>query len=213
MASLATHPDTRWSGRHARAIREARAQARYGGAVPSPMSRPLLFLDVDGVLIPFGGPRQHPTYPAAPAPEAGASPLLARINPGHGPRLKALACELAWATTWTDDANQYIAPRLGLPQLAVVTWPEEPAAEEEQDERQGLHWKTRPLVRWAAGRTFAWVDDEITSTDRDWVAAHHPGQALLHRVDPAAGITDDDYLILGQWLHGAGSGANRQAGP
>ena len=81
-----------------------------------------------------------------------------------------------------------------------MTWPEESADEEEQDERQGLHWKTRHLVRWAAGRAFAWVDDEITSTDRDWAAAHHPGQALLHHVDPAAGITDADYLILDQWL-------------
>jgi hypothetical protein len=91
----------------------------------------------DGVLIPFGGPRQHPVYPSAPSPEADANPLLARINPGHRSRLKALACELVWATTWADDANQRIAPRLGLPQLAVVTWPEASAAEEEQDERQG----------------------------------------------------------------------------
>jgi hypothetical protein len=121
---------------------------------------------------------------------------------GHGPRLKALACELVWATTWADDANQHIAPRLGLPRLAVMTWPEASAAEEEQDERLGLHWKTRTLVRWAAGRTFAWADDEITSTDRDWVAANHPGQALLHRTDPAAGLTDADYLTLGRWAHG-----------
>jgi hypothetical protein len=91
---------------------------------------------------------------------------------------------LVWATTWIADANQYIAPHLGLPELTVVIWPEASAAEEEQDERQGLHWKTRTLVRWAAGRTFAWADDEITSTDRAWVAMHHPGQALLHRVDP-----------------------------
>jgi hypothetical protein len=76
MGSLAIHPRIR----------------RYGGAVPRPVSRPLLFLDVDGTLIPFGGPRQHPAYP--PAPEAGASPLLARMNPRHGPCLRGLGCEL-----------------------------------------------------------------------------------------------------------------------
>jgi hypothetical protein len=83
-----------------------------------------------------------------------------------------------------------------------VTWPEASAAEEEQDERQGLHCKTRTLVRWAAGRTFAWADDEITSTDRRWVAANHPGQALLHRVNPATCLTDADYLTLGRWILG-----------
>jgi hypothetical protein len=64
----------------------------------------------------------------------------------------------------------------------------------------------RTLVRWAAGRTFAWADDEVTSIDRAWVAVHHPGQALLHRVDPATGLTDADYLTLGQWLRRAGLG-------
>jgi hypothetical protein len=185
----------------------AAAEGWYGGAVAGRASRPLLFLDVDGPLIPFGGaPQQYPACQMALAPEAGANPLLARINPEHGLRLRALACELVWASTWMADANQYIAPRLGLPRLAVVTWPEVSAAEEEQDERRGLHWKTRALVRWAAGRAFAWVDDEITSTDRSWVAVHHPGQALLHRVDPGRGLADADYLILSQWLSRAGLG-------
>ncbi len=34
-----------------------------------------------------------------------------------------------------------------------------------------MHWKTRRLVQWAAGRRFVWADDEITDTDRMWVAA------------------------------------------
>jgi hypothetical protein len=35
-----------------------------------------------------------------------------------------------------------------------------------------------------------WVDDGITIADRRWVQAHHPGKALLHRVDPLVGLTD-----------------------
>jgi hypothetical protein len=36
---------------------------RYRAAVTGSAERPLLFLDVDGPLIPFGGtPRQYPTY-------------------------------------------------------------------------------------------------------------------------------------------------------
>jgi hypothetical protein len=37
---------------------------------------------------------------------------------------------------------------------------------------------------------------------RNWVAANHPGQALLHRVDPTIGLTDADYLALSRWVHG-----------
>lgn len=163
--------------------------------------RPLLFLDVDGPLIPFGGAsQQYPTYAMGlVSSEADANPLLSRVDPEHGPRLTALPCQVVWATTWMDEANESISPRIGLPPLAVVNWPE-PSPLDDQDERDGLHWKTRALVDWAAGRPFAWVDDEITDIDRVWVAAHHRGHALLHRVDPRLGLTEDDYAVLESWL-------------
>ena len=156
----------------------------------------LLFLDVDGTLLPFGAAGAYPAYaPRFEVPGVRDShPLLSRVDPALGARLAALDCELVWATTWMDDANVCLAPWLGLPQLPLVDWPDE------EEFPAPLHWKTRPLVDWAAGRPFVWVDDEITDVDRAWVAGHHPERALLHRVDHRHGLTDADFSVLEEWI-------------
>ncbi|MER7334973.1 MULTISPECIES: HAD domain-containing protein [unclassified Micromonospora] len=160
--------------------------------------RPLLFLDVDGALIPFGTPPAAP--PDTPRNQTreqvqpdDAHPLLHRVEPEHGRLLSALPCDLVWASTWMSDANDVLAPLLGLPALPVVDWPD-------SDDGGALHWKTRGLVEWAQGRPFVWVDDEISPADRVWVSAHHHGPALLHRVDPRHGLTERDFTVIRDWL-------------
>lgn len=159
--------------------------------------RPLLFLDVDGPLLPFGdGPQLEPSGTTSDS-------HLARLDPQVGSRLAALPCDLVWATTWEEDANAEIAPRIGLPKLPVVNWPDPSDDQQREDRWFRLHWKTRTVVAWAQGRPFAWVDDEITDADRDWVSTHHPGQALLHRIASSRGLTDADFAALDQWLRTA----------
>ncbi|MFG1610863.1 HAD domain-containing protein [Actinoplanes sp. NPDC049265] len=164
--------------------------------IASPDDRPLLFLDVDGPLIPF---RARPARLASSdavvfATEPG-NPLLDRLNPDDGRKLLGLGCELVWATTWMADANEVVAPRLGLPQLPVVAF-----RDEDEIPTRGLHWKTSFLTESAGGRTFIWLDDEISDTDRRWVQTHHQGTALLHRVDPLSGLTDADFTRIRHWL-------------
>ncbi|MEU9849414.1 HAD domain-containing protein [Streptomyces sp. NPDC047985] len=159
----------------------------------SATERPLLFLDVDGPLIPFGSSSGRPQ---AAATGASGNPLLTRLDPGLGSRLTALGCHLVWATTWMEEANEVVSPRIGLPRLPVVEWLASYVDEGPRD----LHWKTRHLVEWANGRPFIWVDDEISAMDRLWVDASHSGQSLLHRVDPVKGLTDADFTALADWL-------------
>ncbi|GIH94970.1 HAD domain-containing protein [Planobispora siamensis] len=165
-------------------------------------TRPLLMLDVDGPLNPYAAkpnrrPAGYTTHRMRPAgwDDPRLRPLRVWLNPGHGPALLALPYELVWATTWREEANVWIAPRIGLPRLPVVEWREPHTA----GGGDGVHWKTRQIVEWARGRAFAWVDDEIGDADRDFVAAHHPGPALLHRVDARIGLLAEDFALLATW--------------
>lgn len=145
------------------------------------MSAPLLFLDVDGVVLPFGADVDD-------------------LGDDLGRRLAALPGELVWATAWEHGANDMIAPRLGLPRLPVVEWRLPTVADGVLDEYLNLHWKTRQVVEWAAGRDFAWADDEVTAADREWIAENHAGRALVHRVPAVLGLTGVDFEVLEQWL-------------
>ncbi|WP_347405235.1 HAD domain-containing protein [Micromonospora sp. WMMD956] len=159
----------------------------------------MIFVDIDGVLLPLrarpAGVSSSVTLGAVATSDSSGNPLLGRLDPGDGPRLGGLPGDLVWASTWMAEANEAIAPRLGLPVLPFVDWPD-------ADERspRGVHWKSVPLMRYAAGRPFVWLDDEITDVDCRWVAAHHRHPALLHRVDPHRGLTGADLDTVHRWL-------------
>jgi hypothetical protein len=174
----------------------------------------MLMIDVDGPLNPYAAkptrrPDGYTTHRLLPPnweadqrsllatlgmPNGRVKPLRVWLNPDHGPALAALPFDLVWATTWEQEANDYIAPVLGLPELPVIAW-----TEKHSERDGGIYWKTPEIVAWAEGRAFAWIDDEITDADRDWVRAHHTGPALLRHIDPAIGLTGGDFEALAAW--------------
>lgn len=161
--------------------------------------RALLFLDVDGTLLPSHGEMLDATLVDWQEWQSHRNPRLALVDRAHGGRLLSLDCDLVWATAWMHDANEVIAPLLGLAPLPVADLPEAPL----EDPVGTLHWKTAALVAAAGGRRFVWLDDEISDVDRAWVDTHHKGSALLHRVDPTSGLTEPDLAAVSSWLLGS----------
>ncbi|MGW6914585.1 HAD domain-containing protein [Kitasatospora sp. NPDC054939] len=109
--------------------------------------------------------------PVCPRPEAGfdSHTLLGYtvlLSARHGAWLHELAAtyELVWATTWEEHANTHIAPAIGLPDLPYVRFtgyvPQPGDPRVPLMELFSAH-KWAPLLRHAAGRPFAWVDDVI----------------------------------------------------
>lgn len=181
----------------------------------TPLPRPMLYLDVDGPLNPYAAkphrrPEGYATFRMKPEgwiarhpgqPPGAVKPLRVWLNADHGPRLLALSevYELVWATTWGVEANTFVSPVLGLPELPVVEWP---APHDAGDAgADGVFWKTRHLVAHAAGRPFAWVDDELGERDRLFVTVRHAGAALLRYVDPRLGLRSDDFRALEDFGH------------
>ncbi|MBP5940377.1 hypothetical protein [Streptomyces acidiscabies] len=160
--------------------------------------RPLLFLDVDGPLNPYAAqPERRPegyTTIRAAVP-SHPRPLRVWLNPTHGPSLLALPYDLVWATTWMSLANTWIAPTVNLPPLPYVDFGPDLLALRPDE----LHWKTPHLLTYAAGRPFAWVDDEQSPADTEYVTAHHPAPALLHHVNPRLGLREGDFRVLEEW--------------
>jgi hypothetical protein len=159
------------------------------------MSRPLLFLDVDGPLNPYAAARPNPLpgYRARPVPGTlPVRPWRLWLNPAHGPALLRLGFDICWATAWMSEANRHIGRVLGLPELDFVDF----GADLCRERPDGVHWKTAAVVEHAAGRPFIWVDDELSVLDDLYVDAHSPAPTALHHVDPRVGLRPEDFAAL-----------------
>jgi len=150
--------------------------------------RPLLLVDVDGVLNPWHAadcPDGYHEYDFFP----GERVLL---SPGHGELLRSLAIsfELVWATAWEHRANQLICPVIAMPELPVIEFP--------LREPDFLFRKLPAVIDSVGDRPLAWIDDEHHPEHYRWARDRGVPTLIVH-IDPARGLTAAVASQLAQW--------------
>ena len=159
---------------------------------PQSQQRPILFLDVDGVISLFGF---SPGEGQLPGPLHWIEGVAHCIPDDIGARLVTLAerFELVWATGWEERANEHLPlilklPFRGLPCLVF-------------DGRAvfgSAHWKVDAVDEYAGDRPAAWVDDNIDETCIAW-AENRDAETLIVETSPSVGLTDEHVSQLLRW--------------
>lgn len=176
--------------------------------------RPLVLLDVDGVLNILGDD-EEPTWEVVLSGRATAEGTSFPITWSPDvidwiTRWIDAGVEIQWLTTWGHDANSSLRHLVGLPELPVAgtydeRWrgaPETTGATSHAemapaapDPLTGAWWKydvVKRLLTEQPGRLLIWVDDELfgPSRFRTWADA----QELVHPIGPDGdlGLTQAD---------------------
>ena len=153
--------------------------------------RPVLAVDVDGVISLFGF---DGSFDQAPGRFHLIDGIAHCISPVAGAQLNRLGetYELVWATGWEERANDHLPNLLGLPEdLPVLTF--------DGRARFGTaHWKLEALEEYAGERPLAWIDDSLDESCHAW-AAERKAPTLLVPTESDVGITDAHTDAMLDW--------------
>ena len=158
----------------------ARDEGSFVTESPYMQDKPLLFVDVDGVISLWGFDSN--------ARPAGAfhnvDGVIHFLSSDAAIHLRALAARFAlvWCSGWEEKAEEHLPHALALPGgLPFLTFARNPG-------RANGHWKL-PAIEAYAGprRPLAWIDDAHDEACRAWARARG-APTLLVATTPAVGL-------------------------
>ncbi len=159
-----------------------------------PGQRPILAVDVDGVISLFGFDEE---LTEAPGELKLIEGMLHCISLPAGDRLRRLGehYDLIWATGWEERANDHLPSLLGLPEdLPVLRFGGRAIF-------GSAHWKVDAIDEYAGDRPLAWIDDNIDETCTEW-AAQREAPTLLVPTESDRGLEEGHVDALLAWVKG-----------
>ncbi len=178
--------------------------------------KPLLMVDIDGVLSLFGmpgsagaglAPDGRPQGPGERTPDAipqaiegslhSIDGMLHFLSSTAAAHLLSLAAsfELVWASGWEEKAGEHLPHLLGLPaELPFLRFSRDVGG-------RGVthaHWKLDAIEAYAGRRPLAWIDDAFNPACHDWARARSE-PTLLVQTDPTHGLTGREARLLESW--------------
>lgn len=154
--------------------------------------KPLLLVDVDGVISLFGF-----TMDSCPTGSwhqiDGVAHLLSGEAAEHLLDLMSVY-ELVWCTGWEERADEHLPTLLGLPRLPWLSFDRNPG-------KGNAHWKLAAIDAHCGDRPAAWLDDALDAGCEEWARERSARGAptLLVRTRPEVGLTRTERDTLHAW--------------
>jgi hypothetical protein len=156
--------------------------------------KPLLMVDIDGVLSLFGRvgtPRRSGRVDGAFHSIDGIPHFLSHTAAAHLLALRA-DFDLVWASGWEEKAEEHLPRLLGLPGgLPFLRFEGRPRGEQ-------AHWKLAAIEAYSGDRPLAWIDDALSAACHAWAQARR-APTLLVQTAPEQGLTAKEVALLGSW--------------